>query len=115
MSQALGFESVNGTKFVLRIAESNDDFLADEYAYRQFGTQLPIPRVVDMRNFSDTTYYCITEKAPGINSNNITDVAYFDYKDFKKLELEKKLLTLNAELISAARQAGITLPRPWPS
>lgn len=33
-------------------------------------------------------------------------------KDFKKLSLEKKLLTLNAELISAAKQAGITLPRP---
>ncbi len=33
-------------------------------------------------------------------------------KEFKKLSLEKKLLALNAELISAAKQAGITLPRP---
>ncbi|HEY4964595.1 MAG TPA: hypothetical protein VIH90_07955 [Candidatus Saccharimonadales bacterium] len=30
---------------------------------------------------------------------------------FKKLSLEKKLLTLNAELLNAAKQAGITLPR----
>jgi len=30
---------------------------------------------------------------------------------FKKLSIEKKLLTLNAELLEAARQAGITLPR----
>lgn len=32
-------------------------------------------------------------------------------KDFEKLSLEKKLLTLNSELIKAAKQAGITLPR----
>lgn len=30
---------------------------------------------------------------------------------FKKLSLEKKLLTLNTELLDAARQAGIVLPR----
>ena len=30
---------------------------------------------------------------------------------FKKLTIEKKLLALNAELLEAARQAGITLPR----
>ena len=31
--------------------------------------------------------------------------------NFKKLSLEKKLLTLNSELLDAAKQAGITLPR----
>jgi len=30
---------------------------------------------------------------------------------FKKLSIEKKLLALNAELLEAARQVGITLPR----
>ena len=30
---------------------------------------------------------------------------------FKKLTIEKKLLALNAELLEAARQVGITLPR----
>ena len=32
-------------------------------------------------------------------------------RSFKKLSLEKKILTLNAELVSAAKQAGISLPR----
>lgn len=32
-------------------------------------------------------------------------------KAFEKLSLEKKILTLHAELIVAARQAGIELPR----
>lgn len=36
---------------------------------------------------------------------NITD------KEFKQKSLEEKLLTLNAELLAAAKQAGITLPR----
>jgi len=30
---------------------------------------------------------------------------------FKRLSIEKKLLALNAELLEAARQVGITLPR----
>ncbi len=41
-----------------------------------------------------------------LQRSSITD------KDFKKLTLEKKLLTLNAELLNAAKEAGITLPRP---
>ena len=32
-------------------------------------------------------------------------------KEFQKLTLEQKLLKLNSELLSAAKQAGITLPR----
>lgn len=32
-------------------------------------------------------------------------------KDFSKKSIEDKLLTLNAELIAAAKQAGIALPR----
>jgi hypothetical protein len=31
--------------------------------------------------------------------------------EFQKLSIEKKLLQLNAELLAAAKQAGITLPR----
>jgi hypothetical protein len=40
-----------------------------------------------------------------LQSTSITD------KKFKKLTLEDKLLTLNAELLATAKQAGITLPR----
>lgn len=32
-------------------------------------------------------------------------------KEFKKKSLEEKLLTLNTELLAAAKQAGINLPR----
>lgn len=63
----------------------------------------PIKDELDMlRNDIKEIYFMIAD----IQHSSITD------KDFKKLSLEKKLLTLNAELISAARQAGITLPRP---
>lgn len=47
----------------------------------------------------------IYEMIADLKSATISD------KDFKKLSLEKKILTLNAELISAAKQAGIKLPR----
>lgn len=40
-----------------------------------------------------------------LNGATITD------KAFQKLELEQKLLKLNAELLTAAKQAGIKLPR----
>jgi prefoldin subunit 5 len=40
-----------------------------------------------------------------LQSATITD------KEFKKRSLEEKLLSLNAELLAAAKQAGITLPR----
>lgn len=32
-------------------------------------------------------------------------------KDFEKLTIEQKLLKLNTELLAAAKQAGISLPR----
>lgn len=63
----------------------------------------PIKDELDMlRNDIKEIYFMIAD----LQHSSITD------KDFKNLSLEKKLLTLNAELISAARQAGITLPRP---
>ena len=40
-----------------------------------------------------------------LQSGTITDT------DFGKKSLEEKLLTLNAELLAAAKQAGIALPR----
>lgn len=40
-----------------------------------------------------------------LQSSTITD------KSFKKKSLEDKLLTVNAELLAMAKQAGITLPR----
>ena len=63
----------------------------------------PIRDELEMiRNDIKEIYFMIAD----LQHSTITD------RDFKKLSLEKKLLTLNAELISAAKQAGITLPRP---
>jgi hypothetical protein len=46
-------------------------------------------------------YAMITE----LQASTITD------SKFSKKSLEDKLLTLNAELLAAAKQAGVTLPR----
>lgn len=54
-----------------------------------------------LRNDIKDIYDMISE----LQSSTITD------KEFKKRSLEEKLLTLNAELLAAAKQAGITLPR----
>ena len=47
----------------------------------------------------------IYEMMSELQSSTITD------KSFKKKSLEDKLLTVNAELLAMAKQAGITLPR----
>ena len=47
----------------------------------------------------------IYEMISELQSSTITD------KSFKKKSLEDKLLTVNAELLAMAKQAGITLPR----
>lgn len=55
-----------------------------------------------LRNDIKEIYDMIAE----LQSTTVTD------ENFKKLTLEKKLLTLNAELLATAKQAGVTLPRP---
>jgi len=54
-----------------------------------------------LRNDISEIYDMIAELKRGV----VTD------PKFKRLSIEKKLLALNAELLEAARQAGITLPR----
>jgi prefoldin subunit 5 len=57
--------------------------------------------ITALRNDIKEIYNMISE----LQSATITD------KEFKKRSLEEKLLTINAELLSAAKQAGIVLPR----
>lgn len=57
--------------------------------------------VLALRNDIKEIYNMISE----LQTSTITD------KKFNKLTLEKKLLTLNAELLATAKQAGVTLPR----
>jgi hypothetical protein len=47
----------------------------------------------------------IYEMIAGLQKSTLTD------ESFKKRTLEEKILTLHAELLVAAKQAGITLPR----
>jgi len=54
-----------------------------------------------LRNDIKEIYNMITELQRG----TVTDAS------FQKLTLEEKLLRLNAELLTAAKQAGVTLPR----
>lgn len=72
ISQALAFETVDGTKQVLRISAIDEDFRADEYAFKHFGDSLPIPAVREIGNFGDGAYYCISDYVPGTTSNKLS-------------------------------------------
>ena len=54
-----------------------------------------------LRNDIEEIYDMISD----LRHSSITD------RKFNKLSLERKILTLNTELLSAAKQAGINLPR----
>lgn len=54
-----------------------------------------------LRNDIKEIYEMIAELQSGMVSN----------KQFQKLSLEEKLLKLNSDLLTAAKQAGVTLPR----
>jgi len=69
ISQALGFETLNGNKFVIRIAPHRKDFQADKYAGDTFGHTLLVPKVIDIGEFGENAFYCISERATGIPSN----------------------------------------------
>lgn len=71
ISQALSFETIDGDKQVLRISAKDEDFKADQYAFDQFGDELPIPKVLEIGRFGDDAFYCVTERARGSISNTI--------------------------------------------
>lgn len=64
-------------------------------------TKLIQGEIEALRNDIAEVYDMISD----IKHSTITD------RNFKNLSLEQKILTLNAELLSAAKQAGIKLPR----
>ena len=65
ISQALRFETIDGEKLVLRIAETDDDFRADKYVYDTFGAALHVPKITEIGVFSGTAAHCISELALG--------------------------------------------------
>lgn len=64
ISQAFSFENKTG-KFVLRIAPKVDDFLVDKYASDTYGENLLIPKVLEIGDFQEGSYYCISKFALG--------------------------------------------------
>lgn len=72
ISQALGFETIDGQKLVLRIADRINDFEADKYAGDVFGDRLLVPQVNDIGKFGDSAYYCISNRLEGVNSNSLS-------------------------------------------
>jgi hygromycin-B 4-O-kinase len=72
ISQALGFEMVDGEKLVLRIADRLNNFEADKYAGDVWGDRLLVPKVTDMGKFGDSAYYCISNRIDGVPSNSLT-------------------------------------------
>ena len=72
ISQALGFETNDGSKLVLRIAPHQNDFLADQYAGNVFGQALLVPKVTEIGNFGENSYYCISERVEGVPSNKLS-------------------------------------------
>lgn len=72
ISQAIAFESVDGDKQVLRISAKDEDFLADQYASQKFGGAVPIPRVIEIGTFGDSSHYCISEFVEGTTTNKLS-------------------------------------------
>ena len=73
VSQALAFETNDGKKLVFRVAPKDTDFKADQYAQEHFGDQLPIPLILEIGEFGTGAFYCISERAPGIISDDLTN------------------------------------------
>jgi len=72
ISQAFGFETLDGDKFVLRIAAHQNDFQADKYAGDTFGKSLFVPKVTEIGTFGNNAFYCISERADGLPSNTLS-------------------------------------------
>lgn len=72
-SQAFSFKTLDGKKLVLRIAASKADFAADSYAAKVFGPALKVPQIVDIGEFDESSFYCISEMASGKTTNILTD------------------------------------------
>ena len=90
VSQAVGYETVDGDKQVFRIAPRDNDFKADQYAFDHYGDQLPVPKVLEIGEFEGGSYYCVTERARGVisdalSSDEITNVLPAIHDVFAKL------------------------------
>lgn len=73
ISQALTFENFDGNKQVLRISTKDEDFRADDYAYRIFGSVVPVPEILEIGSFGDKDFYCISKFIEGTTTNKLNN------------------------------------------
>lgn len=74
-SQAFSF-STNQGDFIIRINQDDEDFRKDDYAHRHYASAaLPVPKMVNIGQFSDSHYYAITQKCPGRTHNEMSITA----------------------------------------
>jgi aminoglycoside phosphotransferase (APT) family kinase protein len=75
-SQVFRFQANDGDNYVFRIRASKKDLLADQYAYNHFSNILPIPPFVQIGQFDDFSYYCITEYIRGDMLNTLNRIDF---------------------------------------
>jgi len=75
--------------YIFRMNSYQEDFRKDDFAYRHFSSpRLPIPRVVQLGQFDETQYYCVTERCPGqtLNDMRVADVLKVAPRLFETLD-----------------------------
>ena len=75
-SQVFSFETNTGNEYVIRLRESKKDLQADRYAFQNFSSSLPIPEVIDIGIFYDTTHYAITPLIEGVTLNILSQDSF---------------------------------------
>jgi aminoglycoside phosphotransferase (APT) family kinase protein len=78
-SQVFWFQMNDGDNYVFRIRASKKDLVADQYAYNHFSDTLPIPSFMQIGQFDDFSYYCITEYVRGDMLNTLNRVEFQRY------------------------------------
>ena len=85
-SQVFSYETLSGGKRVLRLRESKKDLQADQYAFQNFSQNLPIPAVIGIGMFDNTTHYAITPLIEGQTLNTLSQDSFnVVSKDVKKM------------------------------
>lgn len=69
-SQAFSF-NLNQQQLVIRFNSYLEDFQKDAFAHQAFTSpELPIPKVVQLGHFDETSYFAVTERCQGMTLND---------------------------------------------
>lgn len=90
LSQACVVETPNGSKVVRFSMHTDEGYRKDLFAYEHFrGKDVPIPKIEEIDQLTDGTFYAISEKAPGVTLDKLTS-------DELKATLPSFIATMNA-------------------